>query len=413
MAIIRPFKALRPKKDLVAKVACKPYDTLNSEEARIEAKGNEFSFLRIDKSEIDLPVDIDIHDDKVYQKAKENIQSFKGKGILIKDETPKLYIYAQIMNNRTQYGITACVSTEEYEKEIIKKHEFTRRDKEDDRVRHIEVTNCQTGMVFLTYPDSKDVNDVVEEVTKNQKPEYDFIDELNVKNIVWVIEDKYVMQKLIDAFKKIPTLYIADGHHRSAAATRVAVSNSKNNPKHNGHEEYNFFVADIFPASHLMIMDYNRIVKDLNGRSSIEFLAEVRKSFDIEETKNKKPKSQKEFGMFLDGKWFVLKAKKGTFNESDPIESLDVSILQNNLLKPLLAINDPRTDKRIDFVGGIRGVEELEKHVNSGKFKVAFSMFPTTIEQLIKVADAGMVMPPKSTWFEPKLKSGLLVHELD
>jgi uncharacterized protein (DUF1015 family) len=412
MSTIRPFKAVRPKQEYSDKVASKPYDVLSSEEAKQESKGNPYSFLHVVKSEIDLPESVDHYDKAVYEKARDNYESLKKQGILVQDQKPLLYIYAQTMNGRTQYGIVGCAAVEEYEKNIIKKHELTRKDKEDDRCNHVETTNANTGVVFLTYRDHDGINNLVSNWTKTNPAEYSFTADDKTKHDVWPVYDLATVDKIVDFFKEIPVLYIADGHHRSASAYRVGAKKRDENKNHKGDEEYNFFLATYFPASHLMIMDYNRLVKDLNGMNIDQFISAVSKSFDICPTDSSKPSEAKSFGMYLDGKWYTLKAKEGTYKANDPIESLDVAILQNNLLAPLLAIGDPRTDKRIDFVGGIRGTAELEKRVNSGEFKVAFSMYPTTVEELMNVADAGMIMPPKSTWFEPKLKDGLLVHEL-
>ena len=412
MSTIRPFRAIRPKKEYSEKVASKPYDVLSSEEARVEAKGNDYSFLHVVKSEIDLPESVDHYDIKVYEKARDNFNDLIKKGVLFQDEKPMLYIYAQTMNGRTQYGIMGCAAVEEYEKNIIKKHELTRKDKEDDRCNHVEITNANTGVVFLTYRDHNGVNNAVSTWIKGNNPEYSFTAPDGIKHQVWPISDDKVIGEIVKCFDQIPELYIADGHHRSASAYRVGAKKRNENKAHKGNEEYNFFLATYFPASHLMIMDYNRLVKDLNGMNSDQFVAAVSKSFEVCPASSASPKEPKNFGMYLDGKWYTLKAKKGSYPEKDPINSLDVAILQNNLLQPILGIGDPRTDKRIDFVGGIRGTGELEKRVNSGEFKVAFSMFPTTVEELMNVADAGMIMPPKSTWFEPKLRDGLLVHLL-
>ncbi len=412
MSTIRPFCAIRPKKEYAEKVASKPYDVLSSDEAREEAKGNEYSFLHVVKSEIDLPKETNLYDAKVYEKARDNFNSLINKGILFQDKSPMLYIYAQTMNGRTQYGIMGCASVEEYEKNIIKKHELTRRDKEDDRCRHVETTNANTGVVFLTYRDHSGINKVVSEWTKSNTPEYSFTAPDGIKHQVWPITDDKAVSEIVSCFKQIKDLYIADGHHRSASAYRVGAKKRDENPGHRGDEEYNFFLATYFPASHLMIMDYNRIVKDLNGMNQDQFMSAISKNFDVSPAKSAKPSGPKTFGMYLGGKWYELKAKKGTYQENDPINSLDVAILQNNLLHPVLGIGDPSTDKRIDFVGGIRGTAELEKRVNSGDFTVAFSMYPTTVEELMKVADAGMIMPPKSTWFEPKLRDGLITHVL-
>jgi len=412
MSTIRPFRAVRPKKEYAAEVASKPYDVLSSDEARVEAKGNDHSFLHVVKSEIDLSPDVDHYDMKVYEKARDNFNSMIKKGILFQDEKPMLYIYSQTMVGRTQYGIMGCASIEEYEQNKIKKHELTRKDKEDDRCRHVEITNANTGVVFLTYRDHDGVNRAVFHWIRNNRPEYSFIAPDGIKHDVWPITDDKVINEIVKCFKEIPELYIADGHHRSASAYRVGAKKRSENPKHKGDEEYNFFLATFFPASHLMIMDYNRLVKDLNGMNSDQFMAALSKSFDVCPANSASPKEAKNFGMYLDGKWYTLKSKQGSYKVDDPINSLDVAILQNNLLKPILGINDPRTDNRIDFVGGIRGTKELENRVNSGKCKVAFTMFPTTVAELMNVADAGLIMPPKSTWFEPKLRDGLLVHLL-
>ncbi len=412
MSTIRPFRAVRPKKEYAEKVASKPYDVLSSEEARVEAKGNDISFLHVVKSEIDLPESMDIHDMAVYQKARDNFNDMIKKGVLFQDEKPMLYIYAQTMNGRTQYGIMGCAAVEEYEKNIIKKHELTRKDKEDDRCNHVEITNANTGVVFLTYRDHAGVNKAVSTWIDSNRPEYSFTAPDGIKHEVWPITDDKVVSEIVKCFDQISELYIADGHHRSASAYRVGAKKRTENSNHKGNEEYNFFLATYFPASHLMIMDYNRLVKDLHGMNSDQFMAAVSKSFDVSSASFTSPKEPKQFGMYLDGKWYMLKAKKGTYPEKDPINSLDVAILQNNLLHPVLGIGDPRVEKRIDFVGGIRGTGELEKRVNSGEFKVAFSMFPTTVKELMDVADAGMIMPPKSTWFEPKLRDGLIVHLL-
>ncbi|MEI6093349.1 MAG: DUF1015 family protein [bacterium] len=412
MSTIKPFRAVRPKKEFSSKVASKPYDVLNSQEARVEAKGNDYSFLHVVKSEIDLPESLDIHDISVYRKAKDNYENLKKNNVLVQDANPLLYIYSQTMNGRTQFGIVGCAAVEEYEKNIIKKHELTRKDKEDDRCLHVETTNANTGVVFLTYRDHQGINTLVSNWTKNNQPEYSFTAEDGIKHEVWPVYDQNSVDKIVTYFKEIPVLYIADGHHRSASAYRVGAKKRDENKSHKGNEEYNFFLATYFPASHLMIMDYNRLVKDLNGMNTDQFMTAISKAFDVTQSNNPKPSKGTSFGMYMDGKWYTLEAKKGSFPEKDPINSLDVAILQNNLLHPILGIGDPRTDTRIDFVGGIRGTKELERRINNGEFKVAFSMYPTTIEQLMDVADAGMIMPPKSTWFEPKLKDGLLVHEL-
>ncbi|MBN1115370.1 MAG: DUF1015 domain-containing protein [Oligoflexia bacterium] len=413
MSTIRAFRAIRPKKEFAAKVASRPYDVINSEEARTEAGGNPYSFLHVVKSEIDLPEDTDIHDDLVYQKARQNLDKFISDGILFREEKPMLYIYSQTMNGRTQYGLVGCASVGEYENNIIRKHEFTRKDKEDDRCRHVETCNANTGPVFLTYRDNDSVNDTVSNWVKNNAPEYSFTADDSVRHEVWVINCSETINEITGAFKKVPLLYVADGHHRSASAARVGRIKRDANKSHTGSEEYNFYLAVFFPASHLMIMDYNRIVTDLNGMPKEAFLNAVSEKFEIMKNGISKPSQPKTFGMYMDGEWIQLKVKKGTYPEDDPVNSLDVAILQNNLLGPLLGIGDPRTDNRIDFVGGIRGMKELEHRVNSGKYKIAFSTYPVSLKELMNVSDAGMTMPPKSTWFEPKLRSGLLIHSLE
>ncbi|MCX7884904.1 MAG: DUF1015 family protein [Caloramator sp.] len=413
MVVLRPFKAIRPKKGLAQKVAALPYDVMNSDEAREMVKGNPYSFLHIDKAEIDLDKDIDIYDKKVYKKARENLYDFINRGIFVKDEKPYLYIYRLIMNGRSQTGIVGCTSIDDYMNNVIKKHEFTRADKELDRINHVDFCNANTGPIFLTYKNKKEINDIIAEWTKKQ-PEYDFTAEDGISHIVWVIDDEKTILKLVNLFKEIDSLYIADGHHRAASAVKVGIKRREENKNYTGDEEFNFFLSVIFPDSDLYIMDYNRVVKDLNGLSSEEFIKKISEKFYIKLYKGEgqfKPLKKHTFGMYLDGMWYELAAKEGTFDEKDPVERLDVSILQNNLLSPILDIKDPRTDKRIDFIGGIRGLKELEKRVNEG-MKVAFSMYPTTIDDLMDIADAGKVMPPKSTWFEPKLRSGLFIHEL-
>ncbi|SKA91677.1 Uncharacterized conserved protein, DUF1015 family [Caloramator quimbayensis] len=413
MVVLRPFKAIRPKKELAHKVAALPYDVMNSDEAREMVEGNPYSFLHIDKAEIDLDRDIDIYDKKVYEKARENLYSFIDRGIFNQDEKPYLYIYRLIMNGRSQTGIVGCTSIDDYMNNIIKKHEFTRADKEQDRINHVDYCDANTGPIFLTYKNKREINDIIDNWTKKE-PEYDFTAEDGISHIVWVIDDEKTILKLIELFKGIDSLYIADGHHRAASAVKVGIKRREENKNYTGDEEFNFFLSVIFPDSDLYIMDYNRVVKDLNGLSSEEFIKKVSEKFDIKPYEGEgqlRPSRKHTFGMFLDGMWYELTAKKGTFDEKDPVGRLDVSILQNNLLDPILGIKDPRTDKRIDFIGGIRGLKELEKRVKEG-MKVAFSMYPTTIDDLMDIADAGKVMPPKSTWFEPKLRSGLFIHKL-
>ncbi len=414
MAVVRPFKGLRPVKDKAEKVASPPYDVISSSEAREMAKDNPYSFLHVVKPEIDLPEGIDLYDERVYQKGKENLERLKNEGVLIKEEKPVFYLYEQRMGDHYQVGLVCVASVDEYEKGIIKKHENTRIEKELDRTKHIETLNAQAGPVFLTYKNQEEIDSFIKEILSKVSPEYDFeVD--GVRHTFYVINNDEWINKIVEMFKKIDYLYVADGHHRSAAALRVRNNRREKNPNHTGDEEYNYFLVVIFPHNQMYIMDYNRVVKDLNGRDKEKFMEEIKEKFEIEEAPFSpyKPESKHTFGMYLDGKWYKLKAKEGTYPENDPVESLDVAVLQNNLLNPILGIENPRKDKRIDFVGGIRGLNYLEELVNSGKWAVAFSMYPTSIEDLMAVADAGKVMPPKSTWFEPKLRSGMVVHELD
>lgn len=414
MADVRPFRGVRPLPNLAEKVAAPPYDVLDSNEARIMAKNNPYTFLHINKPEIDLPPDVDLYDPRVYQKGAENLQRFLKEGIIVQDPAPYYYVYQQIMGHHQQVGVVACASVEEYEKDLIKKHEFTRPDKEDDRVRHIDAQNAQVGPVFLTYPAQDEIDAIVASVIK-QKPVYDFTADDGVQHTLWVVDNPETIDQLRNAFAKLPALYVADGHHRSAAAMRIKQMRQKANPNHTGEEEYNFFLSVIFPHNQMQILDYNRVVKDLNGLSGSEFLEKVAQKFEITpmgENQRYKPERTHTFGMYFGDKWYKLEAKPGTFDENDPVKRLDVSILQENLLKPILGIEDPRKDKRIDFIGGIRGLAALEKRVKEG-WAVAFAMYPTSIEELMAIADAGKVMPPKSTWFEPKLRTGLVIHLLD
>lgn len=413
MAVVRPFRGIRPEKNLADQVAALPYDVMNSDEAREMVKGNPYSFLHVDKAEIDLPREIDLYDKRVYEKAAENLNTMIEKGILIEDKEPKLYIYRQIMNGRAQTGIVGCTSIDDYMKNIIKKHEFTRADKEQDRINHVDHCNANTGPIFLTYRHRDDINSIVKkEVEKD--PVYNFLSEDGISHIVWTIDDKATINELCKIFSNIDYLYIADGHHRAASAVKVGKKRREENPSYTGEEEFNFFLSVMFPDDDLYVMDYNRVLKDLNGHSYEEYMKLLGDKFIIEEYKGQgqyRPQQKHTFGMYIQGVWYKLTAKEGTFDENDPVARLDVSILQNNLLHPVFGIEDPRTDKRIDFIGGIRGLKELEKRVQEG-MTVAFSMCPTTIEDLMAIADAGKVMPPKSTWFEPKLRSGLFIHKL-
>jgi uncharacterized protein (DUF1015 family) len=413
MATIRPFRAFRPKPEYAGEVAARPYDVLNSDEAREEVKGHPLSFLHVGKPEVDLDPKIDIHDRQVYEKGKENLQKLISQGILLEDSTPSLYVYAQTMGNRTQYGLVGCASVEEYWKEIIKKHEYTRKDKEEDRCQHVRITNAHSGPIFLTYRDNAEIDALVSRVT-SRPPENDHIAQDGIRHQCWVINDSNTIDKITTIFRTIPYLYIADGHHRSAAAATIGRERAKANSRHHGDEEYNFYLAVYFPSSQLRIMDYNRLVKDLYGLTKEQFLDKLKSLFHFEESATAfKPAKKGDFGMYLDGTWYRLTADSTLQHISDSVMQLDVSILQNHVLDPILGIKDPRVDKRIDFVGGIRGLNELERRVNSGEMKIAFSMYPTSLDELMTIADDGKVMPPKSTWFEPKLRDGLFVHFLD
>jgi len=413
MATIRPFKAFRPKPEFAGEVAARPYDVLNSEEARDEVRGHPFSFLHIGKPEVDLDPSIDLHDERVYEKGKENLQKLISQKVLVQDSAPYLYVYAQTMGKHTQYGLVGCASVDEYWNNVIKKHELTRKDKEEDRCNHVRITNSHSGPIFLTYRDHAEINKIVASITC-LPPENDHVALDGIRHQSWVIKDKEVIKKIGSIFKTIPTLYIADGHHRSAAAARVGRERAKTNPDHRGDEEYNFYLAVYFPASQLRIMDYNRVVKDLCGMTEEEFVAKLKPNFDIVKAPAQvKPAKKGDFGMYLDGTWYKLSAGIALQSITDPVLELDVSILQDHVLDPILGIKDPRVDKRIDFVGGIRGLGELERRVNSGEMKIAFSMFPTSVDELMAIADDDKLMPPKSTWFEPKLRDGLFVHFLD
>lgn len=414
MANIKPFRAIRPVPERVAQVAALPYDVMSSEEARELTKDNPYSFLRIDKAEVDLDPDIDLYDHRVYEQAASNLKEFRQEGILLQDERPNLYIYRLIMDGRPQTGLVFCVSIDDYLNDEIKKHEFTRADKEEDRIKHVDICNAHTGPILMTYRYQEKVEETLNNWMKSREPVYDFTADDGVIHQVWIIDDEEIIGQLIEAFAQIKPLYIADGHHRSASAVRVGLKRREANPDFTGEEEFNFFLAVAFPHQDLRIMDYNRVVKDLNGLPVEEYINKVKDKFLVEEAERQPfvPDQPHTFGMYLEGRWYKLTAKAGTFNEADPVEALDVSILQNNLLKPVLGIDDPRTDERIDFVGGIRGLEELEKRVREG-MAVAFSMYPTTVEELMRIADAGQIMPPKSTWFEPKLRSGIFIHDLE
>lgn len=414
MATIKPFKGIRPPKNLVEKVASRPYDVLNSEEARAEATGNQYSLYRIIKPEIEFPVGTDEHEEKVYEKAAENFAMFRKNGWLVQDETEKYYVYAQTMDGRTQYGLVVCASVEDYMTGNIKKHELTRRDKEEDRMKHVRVNNANIEPVFFAYPHRDDIDAIVAEIVKNE-PEYQFVAEFDgFGHTFWLIEDETTINKITDIFAEIPALYIADGHHRSAAAALVGNEKRLQNPNHRGDEEYNYFMAVCFPDNQLSIIDYNRVVTDLNGLSEAEFLSKLQENFILEEKGSDiyKPNKLHNFSLYLGGKWYSLTAKEGTYDDNDPIGVLDVTISSNLILDEILGIKDLRSDKRVDFVGGIRGLGELKKRVDSGEMKAALALYPVSMQQLINISDTGNIMPPKTTWFEPKLRSGLVIHEL-
>lgn len=412
MALIKPFRALRPPRNLAEKVAALPYDVMNVAEARAMAAGNPHSFLHVSRPEIDLAADVDPYAEAVYLRGRENLRRFTAEGILIQDREPCYYVYRQRMGALVQTGVVVCAGVDDYESGLIKKHELTRADKEEDRVKHIDYLDANDEPVFYTYRNEPAITALVARVAAGE-PEYDFTTDDGVSHTLWVVTDRQLIAELTDRFAAIGTLYVADGHHRSAAAGRVRDLRKGQNPHHDGTEEYNFFLTVIFPDSEMNILPYNRVVKDLNGLSVAEFMARIGERFAVAPAEeNFAPRQRHTFGMFLEGRWYQLTAKAGTFDEHDPVSRLDVSILQNNLLSPVLAIRNPRTDQRIHFVGGIRGVDELERLVQGGDHRVAFSLYPTSMEELISLADAGKIMPPKSTWFEPKLRSGLFVHLL-
>lgn len=414
MAKVKPFKGVRPPKEMVEEVASRPYDVLNSEEARKEAEGNPKSLYHIIKPEIDFEPGTDEHDPKVYDKAVENFRMFQEKGWLVEDPNEHYYIYAQTMNGRTQYGFVVAAWVDDYMEGRIKKHELTRRDKEEDRMKHVRINNANVEPVFFAFPDNDTLEQIIRDVTAGT-PEYDFVAPDGFGHTLWVISDPEMIDVITKEFEKIPNLYIADGHHRSAAAALVGAEKAKNNPDHKGDEEYNYFMAVAFPASHLNIIDYNRVVRDLNGLTPEEFLDKIRVNFDVEDkgTEIYTPNALHNFALYLDGKWYSLTAKPGTYDDKDPIGVLDVTVSSDLILRDILGITDLRSDKRIDFVGGIRGLGELKKRVDSGEMKMALALYPVTMDQLINIADTGNIMPPKTTWFEPKLRSGLVIHKLD
>ncbi len=416
MTVVKPFRGLRPPREIARELACLPYDVMNSQEAAMMAQGKDRSLLHITRAEIDLPPDTDIHSEEVYNKSVENFTAWQKRGWLVKDSKPCYYIYAQTMNGRTQYGIAGCASVDDYLNGFIKKHELTRPDKEQDRMIHIRVNNANLEPVFFTYPAVRELDEMVENEIKSKEPVYDFVSDDGFGHHFWIIDDDQKIAAIEKLFlEKVPYTYIADGHHRTAAAALVGKEKRDKNPAHRGDEEYNFFLAVHFPDDQLRIIDYNRTVRDLNGMSVQEFIEKLSKRFDIENKGSNiyKPDRLHNFSMYLEGKWYSLTAHPDTYNDNNPIDSLDVTVLTNEVLCPLLDIQDQRRSKRIDFIGGIRGLEELKKRVDSGEMKMAFALYPVSMKQLLDIADSGNIMPPKSTWFEPKLRSGLVIHLLD
>ncbi|MBO7202261.1 MAG: DUF1015 domain-containing protein [Paludibacteraceae bacterium] len=415
MAVVKPFKGIRPPKNLVEQVASRPYDVLNSDEARAEAEGNEKSLYHIIKPEIDFPIGTDEHDERVYSKAVENFNMFQEKKWLVQDEKENYYVYAQTMNGRTQYGLVVCAYVDDYMTGKIKKHELTRRDKEEDRMKHVRVNNANIEPVFFAYPHQEELDTIVKNIVATKEPEYDFVAPDGFGHHFWVIDNEETIARITELFAQIPNLYIADGHHRSAAAALVGDEKRRNNPNHKGDEEYNYFLAVCFPDNQLNIIDYNRVVKDLNGLSEVQFLEALSKNFVVEVKGEDiyKPTKLHNFSLYLNNQWYSLTAKEGTYDDNDPIGVLDVTISSNLILDEILGIKDLRSDKRVDFVGGIRGLGELKRRVDSGEMKVALALYPVSMKQLIDIADSGNIMPPKTTWFEPKLRSGLVIHKLD
>ena len=415
MAKVKPFRGIRPPRDLVTQVASRPYDVLNSEEARAEAHGNPRSLYHIIKPEIDFEPGTDEHDPKVYSRAVENFNAFQQQGWLVQDDKEHYYIYAQTMDGRTQYGLVVAANVADYMEGRIKKHELTRRDKEEDRMKHVRVNNANIEPVFFAFPDNPALQAVIDTVTASE-PEYDFTAPDGFGHHFWVIDSPEMIETVTREFEKIPYLYIADGHHRSAAAALVGHEKAQSNPAHTGDEEYNYFLAVAFPASHLNIIDYNRVVKDLNGLTPAELLDKLAEHFEVEDKGSDdpyRPASLHNFSLYLDGRWYSLTAKSGTYNDADPIGVLDVTISSDLILRDILGIHDLRSDKRIDFVGGIRGLDELKHRVDSGEMALALALYPVSMKQLMDIADSGNIMPPKTTWFEPKLRSGLVIHRLD
>lgn len=413
MARVKPFRGIRPPKQFIEEVASRPYDVLNSEEARKEAEGNPKSLYHIIKPEIDFEPGTDEHDPKVYDKAVENFRAFRDNGWLVQDEKDHYYIYAQTMDGRTQYGIVIAADVKDYVNGVIKKHELTRRDKEDDRMKHVKVNNANIEPVFFAFPDNEALENVIRTVAAGE-PEYDFVAPDGFGHHFWVVEDEALTAVITEEFAKMPHLYIADGHHRSAAAARVGLEKAESDANHTGSEEYNYFLAVAFPASHLRIIDYNRVVRDLNGLSEAEFLNRLEKDFVVEDKGEEiyRPCKLHDFSLYLGGRWYSLTPREGRYDDADPIGVLDVTISSDLILRDILGITDLRSDKRIDFVGGIRGLGELKSRVDSGEMKVALALYPVSMKQLMDIADTGNIMPPKTTWFEPKLRSGLVIHEL-
>lgn len=415
MSVLKPFRGFRPSAQQVASIASRPYDVLDSEEARVEAAGNELSFLHVTKPEIDLPADIDTHSQQVYDKAKENLQKFIKAGVFVQDAEAMYYVYGQTMFGKTQYGLVGCSGVEDYMNGIIKKHELTRPDKEEDRMNHVRYTSFNAEPVFFAYPDHAEIDAMVND-TISRAAAYDFVTEDGVGHHFWVIDNKKYVARIEEIFTKdIPYVYVADGHHRTAAAALVGNERKKNNPNHTGKEEYNFFLSVNFPASQLTIIDYNRVIRDLNGLTEAQVIEKLKAGFDVVDmgTEIYKPNALHNFSMYLGGRWYSLTAHAGTYDDHDPIGVLDVTILTNLVLSPIFDIQDLRRSTRIDFVGGIRGLGELKRRVDNGEMKAAFALYPVSMKQLMDIADSGNIMPPKTTWFEPKLRSGLVLHSLD
>ncbi len=414
MAVFKPFKAMRPYPEHAAEIASLPYDVMDSDEARVEVGKHPLSFIHVEKPEVDLPLGTDLYDEKVYSKAKENLYSYLSKNLMFQDEKPAFYIYKQTMLGRPQVGLVGLASIDDYMQGRIKKHELTRAEKEADRIKHVDTCNAHSSPVFFTYRHQQVIDSLVSKIMSTTQPVYDFVSDDGIGHALWLMDNSADIETIESAFAVMDCLYVADGHHRTASAVRVGMMRREQHPDFKGDEEFNYIMSVIFPDNQLHIMDYNRIVKDLNGNTKEQFLEKVGQKFNVEARGNQPyhPEQTHSFGMYLDGSWYKLTARPHSWDETNVVESLDVSIMQNNLLHPILGIEDPRRDKRIDFVGGIRGLEELQKRVDSGREAVAFAMFPTSMDELINIADAGEIMPPKSTWFEPKLRSGLFIHLL-